>query len=168
DNDDVNVTRVLVSRSIDQGVNWSVPVVVGQTEGVDGMLGNADDEGFVQQVFISVAQNGDVLASFHSQTGFVNNGGGLGVPNGTSGQTFVARSTDGGLTFNRTVQAPFGPGQADITFNRRQMGFTAGIIPGTQFLTQGSVSPYVYESPTNANVLYAFSADDPDNNHGNG
>ena len=158
-------TDVLVSRSNDQGATWSTPANLNNSYGPDGVLGGGDDVGgFNQQVHIGVGPTGDVYAAYHRQTGFV--GGATSLPDGTSGEIVVARSTDGGLTFANTATLPFGPGQADISFNRQENA--AGRFAGTRFLTQGSIQPYVLVDPVRPNTVYVIAADDPDNNHGAG
>ena len=156
-------TEVFIGSSNDQGANWNV-VQVGDSNGPDNIPNNADDEGFGQQVTIHVAPNGDVYGAYHAQPGFV--AGQTSLPDGTSGQVVVVRSTDGGLTFPQKTLA-FGPGQADITFNRQENGAT-GNLAGTQFLTQGSVQPVVLADQVRPGNIYVFAVDDPDNNHGNG
>ena len=92
------------SRSANHGVNWSAAIEL-----------SASNEGFVQQETIgTVAANGDVYVAYHSQTGFSG-----GNPDGTSGQVFVSRSTNGGASFTKTATQPFTAGQADITFNNQ-------------------------------------------------
>src|SRR5205823_1559660 len=75
--------EIFFSSSMNQGVTWSVPL----------QLSNSAVEGFVDSPEISVAQNGDVYLAYHSQPG------GIFPTSGVDGQTFVLRSTDGGVSF---------------------------------------------------------------------
>ena len=143
-------TRVFVAVSSDHGVTWT------STD-----IGAA---GFDQQTQIAVDSNGDVWAAYHVQPGFV--AGQTAVPDGTTGQVNLWRSTNGGVTWAQVTQ-PFTAGQADITFNRQQAGNT-GLIAGTNFLTQGSVMPYVLPDPVRPGQVYVIAADDTDNNHNAG
>jgi hypothetical protein len=141
--------EVLFSRSTDQAVTWSAPL----------QLSNRSAEGFVWPADVSVAPNGDVYVAYHSQpglAGFDHN------PDGTSGQTFVLRSTDGGVSFAQKTLA-FGPGQSDVTFNVQQRPRT---IPGTQFWTLGSAQPWVLADPVRPGNVYVVTADDPTNGAG--
>jgi hypothetical protein len=146
-----DTTRVNVAVSSDHGVTWTTTDI-----------GAA---GFDQQTHIAVGSNGDVYAAYHVQPGFV--AGQTFVPDGTTGQVNIFRSTNGGITWTQTANQPFGPGQADITFNRQQAGNT-GLIAGTDFLTQGSVTPYVLPDPVRPGQVYVIAADDTDNNHNAG
>jgi hypothetical protein len=82
-----DTTRVFVARSADHGVTWTSTDI-----GVAG---------FDQQTHIAVGSNGDVYATYHVQTGFV--AGQNNVPDGTTGEVRVFRSTDGGTTWNQTA-----------------------------------------------------------------
>jgi hypothetical protein len=154
-------TEVFVAVSSDQGATWTT-TPIGDSNGPDNIPNNADDEGFGQQVHIAVDNNGDVWAAYHAQPGF----GAGGNPDGTSGHVRLFRSTDGGITWNATASLPFTNGQADITFNRQEAAGLPTSIPGTDFLTQGSVQPYVLPDPARDNQVYVIAADDTDNNHG--
>jgi hypothetical protein len=119
----------------------------------------------VQQETITVSPFGEIYVAYHSQTGF--NGQN---PDGTTGQVFVLRSEDGGVTFTKTVNQPFGPGQADITFNNQaQLDSKGNVIaqprtlPGARFLTQGSATPIVLADPARVARVYVITADDPNN-----
>jgi hypothetical protein len=93
-------TVVHTTFSTDQGLNWSSALIL-----------SAAGEGFVWPSHNAVAPNGDVYVAYHSQPRFVNRN-----PDGTSGQVFVLRSTDGGATYPQKTIA-YTPGNADITFN---------------------------------------------------
>ena len=84
---------------------------------------------------------------------------------GTSGQTFVLRSTNGGASFAQKTLA-FTPGQSDISYNVQTDA--SGKFAGTQFWTQGSAQPWVLPDPVRPGHVYVITADDPNNVHGNG
>jgi hypothetical protein len=144
-----NRSHVLFSRSIDQAVTWSTPLE----------LSNASVEGFVFPSDVSVAPNGDVYVAYHSQPGLADY---TENPDGTTGQTFVLRSTDGGVSFAQKTLA-FGPGQSDVTFNVQDQPRT---IPRTQFWTVGSAQPWVLADPARPGNVYVVTADDPTNGAG--
>ena len=139
----ISTTEVYFSRSTNQGVTWSAPMQLSN---------NAGGEGFPWPSDVGVAPNGDVYVTYHA--------GGSG---GTNGDTWVLRSTDGGLTFPQKNQA-FLPGQSDITFNVQT---NAGAIPQTQFWMQGAAQPWVLADPARPGNIYIINSDDPDNVHGN-
>jgi hypothetical protein len=144
----VNLTgtdRILTTYSDDQGLTWSATV---QHSAADG------SEGFVWPPHITTALNGDVYVAYHSQPNFV-----LNAPDGVSGQTFLSRSTDGGVTF-AVKTMPYSAGQSDMTFNVQVSTTTA--IPNTQFWLQGSVQPWVLADPNDPNNLWVVVNDDPD------
>ena len=142
-------TTVHTTYSADQGQTWSPALTVSDSA-----------EGFVWPTHNAVAANGDVYVAYHSQPGFSG-----GAPNGTSGQVFVLRSTDGGATFPQKTAA-YTPGNADITFNVQTSGRT---LNGSASWTQGSAQPWVLPDPTNPSNVYVVAADDPtDSNHGVG
>lgn len=135
-------TTVYTSRSTNQGVAWSTPLAL-----------SVPAEGFPWPSDIAVAPNGDVYAAYHS-----------GGDTGAVGDTWVLRSTDGGVTFPQKVRA-FLPGQSDVTFNVKS---AVGSIPGLQFWMQGSAQPWLLPDPVRPGNVYVVSNDDPDNVHGNG
>lgn len=135
-------TDVYYSRSTNQAVGWSAPLVF-----------SVPAEGFPWPSDIAVAPNGDVYAAYHS-----------GGDTGAVGDTWVLRSTDGGVTFPQKNRA-FLPGQSDVTFNVKS---AAGSIPNTQFWMQGSVQPWVLPDPARPGNVYVVSNDDPDNTHASG
>jgi len=144
-------TTMLTTFSSDQGQNWSAPVAL-----------SAAGEGFVWPSHNAVAANGDVYVAYHSQPGFAGQN-----PNGTSGQVFVLRSTDGGVTFPQKTTA-YTAGNADITFNVQTAPATR-TLNGSVSWTQGSAQPWVLPDPINQNNVYVVAADDPTNaNNGAG
>jgi len=134
----------LTSSSADHGLTW-LPVL---------QLGPTDAASFVWPVHAAVAPNGDVYVADHRQPGFVMN-----MPNGTSGFVNIYRSADGGLSFPQVSQA-FTAGHSDMTFNLQTAN---GHIPGTRFLLQGSVQPWILPDPIVPGRLYVIENDDPDN-----
>jgi hypothetical protein len=136
-------TVVQTTFSTDQGANWS-PALTVSTGG----------EGFVWPSHNAVAANGDVYVSYHSQPTFATN-----APNGTSGQIFVLRSTDGGALFPQK-NAAYAGGNADITFNV-QSGVRT--LNQNRSWTQGAAQPWVLPDPLNAKNVYVIAGDDPTN-----
>jgi len=142
-------TNVRTTFSADQGQNWSAPLTL-----------SAAGEGFVWPSHNAVAPNGDVYVTYHSQPGFAG-----GSPNGTSGQVFVLRSTDGGASYPQKTTA-YTAGNADITFNVQNLTRT---LNRSASWTQGSAQPWVLPDPIIQNNVYVVAADDPTNaNHGAG
>jgi hypothetical protein len=142
--------HVRFSRSTNNGLTWSTPIVLSAI---------SPAEGFVWPVDVRTAANGDVYVAYHSQPTFSGNN-----PDGTSGQTFVLRSTDGGLTFPQKNQA-FLNGQSDVTYNV-QTAPGVGAIPQTQFWMQGAGQPWVLPDPVRPGNVYVITSDDPNNVHG--
>jgi hypothetical protein len=149
-----NLSKIMVSRSTDQGATWSTPLRVDQ-----------DGDGFVEPSSITVDGGGNVYVAYHSQTGFTTPPNPLlqrfGNPDGKSGQTVVVRY-DNALTpasARRTV--PFGPGQSDVTFNFSQ---DPGNIPGADFITIGSAQPWVLADPARPGNIYVIVAQGNDIN----
>lgn len=144
-------TTILTSFSTDQGLNWSPAVAL-----------SVPAEGFVWPSHNAVGANGDVYVTYHSQPGFTGQN-----PNGTSGQVFVLRSTDGGVTYPQKTAA-YTAGNADITFNVQTAPATR-TLNGSVSWTQGSAQPWVLPDPINQNNVYVVAADDPTNtNNGAG
>jgi hypothetical protein len=83
-----NGFEIYASFSDDQGVNWSPAANISPTDGSDGT---------VWPPHLTVAPNGDLYVTYHSQTGFQ---GVSGAPDGMTGQTVLVRSPDGGTTFS--------------------------------------------------------------------
>ena len=119
----ISTTEVYFSRSTNHGVTWSAPM---------RLSNNAGGEGFPWPSDVGVAPNGDVYVAYHA-----------GGSSGTNGDTWVLRSTDGGLTFPQKNQA-FLPGQSDITFNVQT---DAGRIPGRSSGCRGRRNPGCWPTP---------------------
>jgi hypothetical protein len=135
-------STIRVATSTDQGATWSLAAAL-----------SGAGEGFVWPPHITTATNGDVYVAYHSMTS-----------NGTVGQVFVCRSTDGGATFPQKNNA-YDPGEADATFNRQSQ---PGAIPGTQFWLQGNAQPWILTDPDTPARVYVVASDDPNNDHTTG
>jgi uncharacterized repeat protein (TIGR01451 family) len=150
--------EVFFSRSTNNGVSFSAPK----------KLSDNSVEGWTWAISMSVASNGDVYVAYHSQPDLndtkVEVDGSRVNPDGTSGKTFVVRSTDGGVTFGQKTLA-FGPGASDISFNAQDAS-NGRTIPGTQFWTIGSSQPQVLADPSRPGQVYVVAADDPNNGTG--
>jgi hypothetical protein len=143
-------TVVHTTFSTDQGLTWSSALTL-----------SAGGEAFVWPSHNAVAPNGDVYVAYHSQRFAGQN------PDGTSGQVFVLRSTDGGATYPQKTIA-YTPGNADITFNVQTVPQERA-LNGSISWTQGSAQPWVLPDPVKPNNVYVVAADDPTNTaHGDG
>ena len=137
--------------SADQGLTWSpalsLPLLLG--------------EGFVWPSHNAVAPNGDVYVAYHSQPRFVNRN-----PDGTSGQVFVLRSTDGGATYPQNAGLYLG--NADITFNVQTVP-EGRVVNGSIPVDPRVCAILVLPDPVIPNNVYIVAADDPTNtNQGDG
>jgi hypothetical protein len=140
-----NLSKIMISRSTDQGTTWSTPVRV--DNGQDGVVFPSS---------LSVDNFHNVYVAYHSQTGFTAPAGGaiFSNPDGKSGQTVVVRyNFTNDPTGNPLRTVPFGPGQSDITFNFSQ---DPGDIPGTDFITVGSAQPWVLADPARPGNIYVI------------
>lgn len=137
---------ILTTYSTDQGLTWTPAL----------MVSDSFAEGFVWPSNNYVANNGDLYIAYHSQPGFDNTAN----PDGVSGQMFVMRSIDGGVSF-ATKTKSFDAGLADTTYNVQTSG---GAIPGFRGWMQPNVQPWVFADPIRNGRVYAISADDSDNN----
>jgi hypothetical protein len=108
---------------------------------------------------VAVAPNGDVFVAYHSQTGYIG-----GAPDGVSGKIYIARSTDGGVSFPQKTLA-YLPGEADMTFNVQD---AAATIPGATFWLQGSAQPWILPDPIVPGRIFVVANDDPDNDPASG
>jgi hypothetical protein len=143
-------SQIFFSRSTDQAVTWSKPFQVSDPA-VASTLFPSD---------VTVAPNGDVYVAYHLQPSLPapprKN------PDGTTGQTIVLRSTDGGISFPQKSLA-FNPGESDVTYNFQ---FAERTIPGTRFYTGGSGQPWILADPIRPGNVYVVTADDPTNGVG--
>lgn len=151
--------EVLFSASSDGGVTWSGPVQISDADGGDNNFGTIDDEGVVWPADVAVAANGDVYVAYHAQPGFLapSPSDGRGNPDGVSGRTYVARSTDGGQTFTQKTQS-FAAGESDVTSNVQS---TVGAVPGARFWTLGAGQPFVLVDDARPGNVYVVTNDDP-------
>lgn len=153
--------RVLLSRSQDGGLNWTTPVTVSDAnETNDGNLPP------VTPADVTVGPNGDVYVAYHYQSGVTAPAGPDNQSNsdGRTGQVFVRRSIDGGLSFaSKTIAFP--PGTADVSVNIQTID---GAIDRARFYTQGARQPTILADPVREGHVYVVANDDPDNLHGNG
>jgi hypothetical protein len=138
--------HILMRYSSDQGVSWSDPVQV--DNGADN---------FVHTPTVTVAPDHMVYAAYHSVSCSMHSqcNDGVDVPN-HDGKIVVVR-------YNNDLTAPVRsiaevPGRADVTFNIQTAGF-ARTIPGAQFLTFGSMQPWVLADPARPGNIYVISAD---------
>jgi hypothetical protein len=135
---------VKTAYSADQGLTWSAASTL-----------SAGAEGFVWPAHAAVAPNGDAYVAYHSQPSI--------LPDGTSGQVFVLRSTDGGVSYPQKTLA-YTAGNADITFNIQ--GFPR-MLNQNRSWTEGSDQAWVMPDPIAPNVVSVVAADDPTNSaHG--
>ena len=158
---DETTNRVLLSRSEDNGRTWSTPVQVSDdSETTSGTFAP------VTPASVAVGPNGDVYVAYHYQSGSTAISGADNQSNsdGTSGQVFVRRSIDGGLSFSSKTNA-FGPGEADISLNVQT---AEGAIDRARFSTLGARQPTILADPTREGHIYVIANDDPDNVHGSG
>lgn len=139
--------------SSNQGQTWSMAGL----GAVPGPLSAASGEGKPWPAHNTVAPNGDVYIAYHSQTGFIDPGTRR-VPDGVSGQVFVLRSTDGGISYPQKNLA-FQPGKADMTWNVKHL---VGNIPGASYWLQGSAQPWILADPFQEGRVYVVANDDPD------
>ena len=144
--------RLLVKSSSNAGATWTAATeLANQTTG------------FPWPCHVAVGPTGTVFVAWHEQPGFTPGGSEPWNPDGTSGRIRLARSTDGGATWIKTL--PFADGAADVTFNVQS---NPGNAPQTDFWMQGSAQPWVLPHPTDPLRLWIVAADDPDNVHGSG
>jgi hypothetical protein len=144
--------RMLVKSSSNAGATWTAAIeLANQTTG------------FPWPCHVAVGPTGTVFVAWHEQPTYIAGGTEPWNPDGTSGRIRLARSTDGGATWIKTL--PFTEGTADVTFNVQS---NPGSVPQTDFWMQGSAQPWVLPHPTDPNRLWVIAADDPDNSHGVG
>jgi len=144
-------SQSLLSVSTNQGKTWLAPVTVGLSLASYNYGTN-----------LTVGIDGQIYVAYHLQPGFTTAPDGGIVPNGTTGQTVMAiyslNSTNTQLTKQGSTITVFGAGQSDITFND-QLGNRK--IAGTKFSTQGSVIPDVLVDPSQPNLVYVVTVQDP-------
>jgi hypothetical protein len=134
---------VYFSRSTNSNGTWSAPQQI-----------SAAGENFVWPSHVAVAPNGDVYASYHSDT-----------CGAATAQMFVLRDSTGGnnlATGGAVQKTSF---LSAVTCNV-QTG--AGTVPNTDFWMQGALAPYVIPDPVRPGQIYVIANDDPNNMFGNG
>jgi hypothetical protein len=141
-----------------------VNCVAGPAFSAPASIAAGGGEGFRHQSNITVAPNGDVYASYHTNTCGANEG---------DGDVILMRDSNGGADFAAGGNPPanvfktnvFGAGGAEVTCNRQPSTST---VPGARFLMQGAAAPFVVADPVRPGHIYVFVNDDPDNNAGTG
>ena len=141
-------SQVFLSRSPDQGMTWSTPVQV-----------SLPADNFAGPASLAFSPAGDVYIAYHSQQLTPNGRDGVGEADGISGKTILAHSSDGGMSFTRTVI--FGPGKSDVTYNVQSLPRT---LPGAEFITLGSTRPVVLVDPVHPSNIYVIATNDPNKN----
>lgn len=136
-------SQVMFSRSTNGGTTWSAPTQI-----------SAGGEGFVWPSHVAVAPNGDVYASYHTDT-----------CGSTTADMAILRDSSGGANLQNAVAVQKTTFQSAVTCNV-QTG--SGVVPNTDFWMQGALAPYVIPDPVRANTIYVIANDDPNNNFGNG
>src|SRR5262245_54638112 len=113
-------SQVMISRSTNQGRNWSSPLRV--DNGTDGVNWAPT---------VTVANDGQVYVAYHSQNGFSGGGDGGGNPDGVSGKTVVVSYNNFLNPQSATRAIAIDAGLSDVTFNTQSA--TTGKIPGARF-----------------------------------
>ena len=140
--------EVWTTWSSDQGQSWSAAQ----------QLSVADEGPKPWPAHNAVAPNGDLYVAWHSQTGFWDPPANR-VPNGTTGQIVMRRSTNGGAFFGAR-SFPYAPSDADTTWNVQHKA--NGVIPGARYWLQGTSQPWILTDPHQAGRIYVVTSDDPD------
>jgi hypothetical protein len=134
-------TAVRTAYSSDHGQSWTPSPTLSGT-----------GEGYTLPAHDAVAANGDVYVAYHSQIGSY-------ALDGVSGQVFVLRSVDGGVSYPQKTLA-FAPGNADVTYNIQN---SARTLDRNRSLTIGSTQPWVVPDPALPNAVSVVASDDPTN-----
>jgi hypothetical protein len=121
-------------------------------------------EGFRHQANIAVGPNGDIFASYHTNTC---------GDDETDGDVVLMRDSSGGANLAAGGNPPtgvfktnvFGAGGAEVTCNRQP---SPSKIPMAHFLMQGAAAPFVVADPTRPGNVYVIVNDDPNNAAGSG
>lgn len=145
---DTNPWSVWHSTSSDQGQTWSA-----------GQQLSAADEGTAWPCHVAVGPGGVVYAAWHGQPGFLD-APSNDLPDGVSGRIALRRSDDGGATW-QPRSFPYGPGNADMTYNVQHEA--SGQIPGHAAWLPGSLQPWILPDPLVAGRVHVVQNDDPDN-----
>jgi hypothetical protein len=136
-------SRVMFTRSTDGGVNWSAPTAIDASEG------------FVWPSHITVAPNGDVYVTYHSNT-----------CGSATASMFVLRDTAGGAQFQAGTGFQKTSFAAAVTCNVQSAGATA--IPNTTSWMQGANQGFVIADPIRPGNIYVVANDDPNDDYTSG
>jgi Bacterial Ig-like domain/Bacterial pre-peptidase C-terminal domain len=134
---------VFFSRSTNSGAGFSAPRQI-----------SAAGESFVWPSHVAVAPNGDVYASYHSDT-----------CGAATAAMFVLRDSSGGNNLATGAPVQKTSFQSAVTCNVQT---AAGAVPQTDFWMQGALAPYVIPDPDRPGALYVIANDDPNNAFGSG
>jgi len=129
-------THVMFTRSTDGGLNWSAPAQIDNSEG------------FVWPAHLTVAPNGDVYVSYHSDT-----------CGSATAQMYVLRDTNGGAQFQASTGFQKTSFTSAVTCNVQSAGASA--IPNTNFWMQGANQGFVIADPVRPGHIYVIANDDP-------
>ena len=136
-------SQVMFTRSTNGGVTWSAP------SAIDG------GEGFVWPSHIAVAPNGDVYATYHSDT-----------CGSATAPMFVLRDTNGGAQFQAAAGFQKTSFTAAVTCNVQSAGPSA--IPNTTFWMQGANQGFVMADPIRTGYIYVVANHDPNDDFTSG
>ncbi|HET7696707.1 MAG TPA: Ig-like domain-containing protein [Vicinamibacterales bacterium] len=136
-------SQVMFTRSTNGGATWSAPAAI------DG------GEGFVWPSHIAVAPNGDVYATYHSDT-----------CGSATAPMFVLRDTTGGAQFQAAAGFQKTSFTAAVTCNVQSAAATA--IPNTTFWMQGANQGFVIPDPVRTGQVYVVANHDPNDDFTSG
>ena len=136
-------SQVMFTRSTNNGQTWSAPTAVDA------------GEGFVWPSHIAVAPNGDVYATYHSDT-----------CGSATAPMFVLRDTNGGAQFQAGTGFQKTSFTAAVTCNVQSAGATA--IPNTTFWMQGANQGFVMADPIRTGYVYVVANHDPNDDFTSG
>lgn len=143
-------TRVMFSRSLNQGATWSAP------QNISGPNGGS---GFVWPSHVAVASNGDVYAAWHNQNCDDENDT-ISVVRDSTGGADLANADGGGP--NPVQSSTFA---ATVTCNVQGDGDE---VPNTDFWMIGSNAPYILPDPVRPGNIYVVANDDSNDNFASG
>ena len=136
-------SQVMFTRSTNGGATWSAPTAIDA------------GEGFVWPSHIAVAPNGDVYATYHSDT-----------CGSATAPMFVLRDTNGGAQFQAGAGFQKTSFTAAVTCNVQSAGATA--IPNTTFWMQGANQGFVIPDPVRTGYVYVVANHDPNDDFTSG
>jgi hypothetical protein len=146
---DFNLSGAAVkfARSTNHGASWTV---------MSGTM-SGPNEGFTWPAEVAVGPNGDVWASWHTNT----------IGDGTNGGVVMRRSIDGGATFGPEI-TPFPGGTADIQLNSGSAEYGPPVPPRIYKFKgwlQGSVQPRILPDPARPGNIYVVSVNNPNHSY---